>query len=175
MSLKFGILGLLADQPLHGYEVKTRFEALFGGAWDLNIGQVYTTLQRLERDHMVVDTGERGDRGKHRYRLTEEGESALQDWLSAPEAEPDQLRQTIYLKLLLIGRLVNGNLQTLLARQRRAYLQRLKDLGELERQARLGDRDDLVLLIKGAVLHTEADLKWIDVCEEELGAIHNGH
>lgn len=167
MSLKYGILGLLAEQPLHGYEVKTRYEALFGGTRELNIGQVYTTLQRLERDGLVDAVGERGDRGKQRYGLTSAGERALQDWLHQPEDEPQELRQDIYLKLLLISRLANGNLDGLLARQRRVYLQRLKDLGELERRARQNGRGDLVLLVQGAILHTEADLKWIDVCAEE--------
>jgi DNA-binding PadR family transcriptional regulator len=167
VSLKYGILGLLAEQPLHGYDVKTRYEALFAGTWDLNIGQVYTTLQRLERDGLVTEVGERGDRGKQRYGLTAAGQTALQEWMHAPEEEPQQLRQDIYLKLLLISRMANGNLDGLLARQRRVYLQRLKDLGDLERQVRAQGRDDLVLLIQGAMLHTEADLKWIDVCAEE--------
>jgi DNA-binding PadR family transcriptional regulator len=167
MSLKYGILGLLAEQPLHGYEVKTRYETLFGGTRELNIGQVYTTLQRLERDGLVGEVGERGDRGKQRYGLTDAGTSALWDWLEDAEDEPQQLRQEIYLKLLLISRLANGNLEGLLVRQRRVYLQRLKDLSELERRARREARHDLVLLVQGAILHTEADLKWIDVCAEE--------
>ena len=54
MSLRFGILGLLAEKPLHGYEVKTRFESLLGGTWEVNIGQIYSTLQRLERDGLVA-------------------------------------------------------------------------------------------------------------------------
>src|SRR5690348_1650931 len=107
MSLKFGILGLLAQQPLHGYEVKTRFEELLGGTWEVNIGQIYTTLQRLERDGLVETTGERGERGKHAYMLTQQGRAGLQDWLENPEAEPQQLREEIYVKLLLIGRLAN--------------------------------------------------------------------
>src|ERR1700693_1440837 len=92
MSLKFGILGLLAEQPLHGYEVKTRFEEMLGGTWEVNIGQIYTTLQRLERDRLVEPAGERGERGKHAYTLTEHGQTALHDWLENPESEPQQLR-----------------------------------------------------------------------------------
>src|SRR5712692_1116479 len=117
MSLKFGILGLLAEQPLHGYDVKNRFESLLGGSWDVNIGQVYTTLQRLEREGLI-------------------------------EAD--------------------GKLDQLLAAQRRVYLQRLKDLAELEQRARQAGRDDLVLLFMGALLHTEADLKWTDACADEI-------
>ena len=168
MSLKYGILGLLAEQQLHGYEVKNRFESLLGGSWEVNFGQIYTTLQRLERDHLVEAAGKRGDRGKLAYRLTANGRRALEDWLTRPESEPQQIREEIYVKLLLGARLADGHLDLLLAAQRRVYLQRLKDLSELEAQARRDGRDDLVLLYVGAILHTEADLKWTDACAEEM-------
>src|SRR5262245_2822120 len=162
MSLKFGILGLLAEQPLHAYAVKARFQDLLGGSWEVNIGQVYSTLQRLERDQLVKPAEPRGHRGKLPYRLTEEGRKALEAWLAEPDSEPQQLREEIYLKLLLAARVANGDLPTLLARQRRVYLQRLKDLALLEETARSRGRDDLALLYQGALLHTEADLKWVD-------------
>src|SRR5713101_576234 len=163
VSLKFGILGLLAEQPLHGYDVKNRFESLLGGSWEVNFGQVYMTLQRLERDGLIEADGERGDRRKLAYRLTASGRKTLDDWLSRPESEPQQLREEIYLKLLLSTRL-----DDLLMAQRRVYLQRLKDLAEFEQAARREGRDDLVLLFKGAILHTEADLKWTDACADEI-------
>jgi DNA-binding PadR family transcriptional regulator len=166
MSLRFGILGLLAEQPLHAYAVRTRFHDLLGGSWEVNIGQVYTTLQRLERDGLVEPAEPRGDRGRVPYRLTEVGRKVLETWLAEPESEPQQLREEIYLKLLLAVRVANGDLLTLLARQRRVYLQRLKDLAILEEKARSQGRDDLVLLYQGALLHTEADLKWVDACAE---------
>jgi DNA-binding PadR family transcriptional regulator len=168
MSLKFGILGLLADQPLHAYAVKARFQDLLGGSWEVNIGQVYTTLQRLERDELVEPAQPRGDRGRLPYRLTESGRKALEDWLAEPESEPQQLREEIYLKLLLAARVANGDLPALLARQRRVYLQRLRDLAVLEQEAKAQGRDDLVLLYLGAVLHTEADLKWVDACAQQI-------
>ena len=168
MSLKFGVLGLLAEQPLHGYDIKNRFEALLGGSWDVNFGQVYMTLQRLERDGLIEADGGRGDRRKLAYRLTASGRQTLDDWLSRPESEPQQLREEIYVKLLLSTRLADGRLDALLTAQRRVYLQRLKDLAELEQAARRDGRDDLVLLFKGAILHTEADLKWTDACADEI-------
>jgi DNA-binding PadR family transcriptional regulator len=166
MSLKFGILGLLAEQPLHAYSVKARFEDLLGGSWEVNIGQVYTTIQRLERDGLVEPAEPRGDRGRLPYRLTGEGRKALETWLAEPESEPQQLREAIYLKLLLAARVANGDLSALLARQRRVYLQQLKDLAVVEEEARSQGRDDLALLYKGALLHTEADLKWVDACAQ---------
>jgi DNA-binding PadR family transcriptional regulator len=168
MSLKYGILGLLSERPLHGYEVKNRFESLLGGSWEVNFGQIYTTLQRLERDQLVEAVGRRGDRGKQAYRLTEVGRQALQEWLTQPESEPQQLREEIYVKLLLSTRLANGHLDELLAAQRRVYMQRLKDLSELEERARLDGREDLVLLFMGGILHTEADLKWTDAAAQEM-------
>jgi DNA-binding PadR family transcriptional regulator len=166
MSLKFGILGLLAEQPLHAYSVKARFEDLLGGSWEVNIGQVYTTIQRLERDGLAEPAEPRGDRGRLPYRLTEVGRKALESWLAEPESEPEQLREAIYLKLLLAARVANGDLPALLARQRRVYLQRLKDLAVLEETARSQGRDDLALLYQGAILHTEADLRWVDACAQ---------
>ena len=175
MSLKYGILGLLAEEPMHGYEVKARFEALLGHTWEVNIGQVYSTLQRLERDNLVEAVGERGDRGRLAYQVTAPGRQELDRWLAEPEAQPQQLHDELFIKLVLIRRLANGNLNGLIARQRRIYLQRLRDLAELERRARAEQRPDLLLLIKGAVIHTEADIKWLDACQEEMASLEPYH
>ena len=171
MSLKYGVLGLLKGEPLHGYEVKTRFEAMLGGTWEVNIGQIYTTLQRLERDGLVRPVGSRGDRGKQSYELSPAGQQALDRWLAEADSGPQQLHEDIYVKLLLATRIANGGLQQLLARQKRAYLQRLRDLNRLEERARRDGRIDLARLVRGALLHTEADLKWIDeLSSERFGA-----
>src|SRR3979490_1296341 len=108
VSLKYGVLGLLAEEPLHGYEVKNRFEAMLGGTWEVNIGQIYTTLQRLERDGLVRPGGPRGDRGKLLYELAPEGQKALDQWLSEPDSGPQQLHEEIYVKLLPAPRTPNA-------------------------------------------------------------------
>ena len=167
MALKYGVLGLLSREPLHGYEVKNRFEAMLGGTWEVNIGQIYTTLQRLERDGLVRPVGKRGDRGKLVYELSPDGRKALDEWLSTPDSGPQQLHEDIYVKLLLATRIANGELPPMLARQKRAYLQRLRDLNRLEERARRDGRLDLARLVRGALLHTEADLKWIDELSSE--------
>ena len=171
MSLKFGLMGLLAREPLHGYEVKNRFEEMLGGTWEVNIGQIYTTLQRLERDGLVRPVGPRGDRGKLEYELSPAGRKALDEWLAEPDSGPQQLHEDIYVKLLVATRIANGDLPELLGRQKRAYLQRLRDLNRLEERARRDGRLDLARLVRGALLHTEADLKWMDeLSSERFGA-----
>jgi DNA-binding PadR family transcriptional regulator len=172
MSLKFGILGLMAEEPLHGYEIKSRFESLLGGAWEVNIGQIYATLQRLERDGLISTVGERGDRGKLAYQLTERGSQEFATWLGQPEAVPSLLHEDFSVKLLLLRRLASDDLATLLNKQRRMQLQHLRDLAAMERGARDDGRADLALIIKGAILHTEADIAWLDLCLDEVAAAH---
>ena len=169
MSLRFGVLGLLAEESLHGYEVKQRFEELFGGSWDLNIGSVYQVLQRLERDGLVEPVGDRGDRGKQLYQATAAGQSALSEWLEDVDHEPQLLRPELYVRLALSRRRAsNGSLEHLLTRQRRLYLQRLRDLADSEKDARARGQIELALLFEGGRLHAEADLKWLEACLEEL-------
>jgi len=168
VSLKYGILGLLAEQPLHGYEVKSRFEELLGGTWEVNIGQVYATFQRLERDDLIEAVGGRGDRGKLVYQLTEPGRRSLEEWLETPEAEPQQLREEVYVKLLLGNRIGNGSLGRLLSSQRSIHLQRLEDLAELVDRASSENQRGVALMLRGAILHTEAALKWLDESIEDI-------
>lgn len=169
MSLRFGVLGLLAEEPLHGYQVKQRFEEMLGGTWEVNIGSVYQALQRLERDGLVEATGDRGDRGRQAYRATDAGVSGLQEWLEDPDAQPQLLREELYVKLLLLARHPNGQLERLLNRQRHVYLQRMRDLADQEKIAREGGRPQLALLFKGGQLHTEAELKFLDAVVEGMG------
>src|ERR1700730_6474520 len=171
MSLKYGVMGLLAEESLHGYEVKNRFEEMLGGTWEVNIGQIYTTLQRLERDGLVRPAGPRGDRGKQLYELSPEGQKALKQWLAQPDSGPPPLQEYISVKLLLSKRTANGDLGGILARQKRTYLQRLRDLNGLEERARRDGRIDLARLARGALLHTGAELKWMDeLSSERFGA-----
>ena len=171
MSLRFGLLGLLTAKSLHGYEVKQQFEEMLGGTWELNVGSVYQVLQRLERDGLVEPVGDRGDRGKQLYRATAAGESALSEWLESVDEEPQLLREEIYIKVVVAAiKNRNGAMGRLLTRQRHAYLQRLRDLADSEKAARKQGRIELALLFKGGRLHTEADLKWLEACMEELKA-----
>ena len=110
--------------------------------------------------------GKRGDRGKLLYELSEQGRKNLGDWLAQAESGPQELREEIYVKLLLATRLANGNLRPLLGRQKRAYLQWLRDLDRIEARARQHGRMDLARLVRGALLHAEADIQWIDEISE---------
>ena len=103
---------------------------------------------------------------KRVYRLTDAGWDALQEWLGAPSA-PTRLRDDFFMKLVLAHSMGLADPAELIARQRAAYL---RSLGELERVLASGGADGATaLVVEGAALHLEADLKWLDRCEEVLG------
>jgi DNA-binding PadR family transcriptional regulator len=167
--MRHAVLALLADEPAHGYEIKRALEERFGSVIaPLNAGQVYTTLQRLQRDDLVADdaVAQSGRPDKRVYRLTAAGREALQEWLGAPSA-PTKLRDDFFMKLVLAHSMGLADPAELIARQRQTYL---RALGELERVLADGGADGTTaLVVEGAALHLEADLKWLDRCEEVLG------
>ncbi|MFN8585301.1 MAG: PadR family transcriptional regulator [Dehalococcoidia bacterium] len=168
--LKYPLLAFLATGPAHGYELKQSYEARFSPFRPaVNVGQVYTTLQRLERDgfvrrHGVVETGEAPAR--HLYEITEDGRGALEVWLREPVAGV-RLREDFFMKLVLARAAGLAAPAELLEGQRTAALQELHDLNELLLAPRLQDLTTQ-LLIEGAVLHLQADLRWMDLCEERM-------
>lgn len=166
--MRHAVLALLADEPAHGYEIKRALEERFGAVIaPLNAGQVYTTLQRLQRDELVADdaVAQSGRPDKRVYRLTAAGREALREWLGAPSA-PTKLRDDFFMKLVLAHSMGLADPAELIARQRAAYL---RSLGQLERVLAGGADGTEALVVEGAALHLEADLKWLDRCEEALG------
>jgi DNA-binding PadR family transcriptional regulator len=168
--MKFPILAMLASSPAHGYELKRELEQHFGAALPpLNTGQIYTSLARLERDGLVdADRVAQDSRPNKRvYRLTAQGQAALEEWVTQP-TPGTRLRDEFFMKLVLAGRAGIADPRVLIERQRGAYLQALRDLDHLSGAAN-GDWAES-LLIEGAALHLEADLKWLALCEERLTA-----
>lgn len=169
--LKHALLALLAQQPCHGYELKVTFEKTMGGLWpEINIGQVYTTLSRLERDGLVtsqvVDSpGERTD--KKVYELTHAGRLELQHWLAQPSASI-QIKNEFFVKLAFTQALGMDAAKALIARQRREYLQAIRILDDLSASPTSDGNLVSSLLIEGALLYLRAGLEWLDLCEKRI-------
>jgi DNA-binding PadR family transcriptional regulator len=168
MSIKHAILGLLADGPLHGYELKTAFEENLVPASPLNYGQVYTTLERLGRDslvaHEVVSQTERPD--KKVYALTERGRNELQTWLESPSRLDLDLRNETFLKIILARRLYDASPRRVLTVEKQSCLVRLHEVTETKACAQLeGASVQTILLLDLAILRLEAFLKWLERCE----------
>jgi DNA-binding PadR family transcriptional regulator len=167
--VRHAVLALLADRPAHGYEIKRGLEQRFGSVVaPLNAGQVYTTLGRLQRDGLVDDdaVAQNGRPNKRVYRLTGEGQEELDRWVADATPSP-RLKDDFFVKLVLAKAADIADPLELIDRQRGAYLQALRELDDVAAQA--GD-STAALLVEGAALHLEADLKWLDLCEQRLGA-----
>ncbi len=166
--MRYPVLALLAQAPAHGYELKRSLDGQFGDVWPpINVGQIYTTLSRLERDGLVQgrDVSQSGAPNKRDYEVTDEGRALLEAWVHDASATP-RLRDEFFLKLAMAKVAGVGDPMDLIERQRRRYLQALRDLENAASRSD-GESDGMAdLLVEGASLHLQADLKWLDACEQ---------
>ena len=160
MSVKQALLALLAEGDRYGYELRAEFEEATGGVWPLNIGQVYTTLERLERDGLVT-RGEADDARQVHYALTPAGRDAATAWWATPVAAGSPSRDDAALKIALAVSMPGVDAARVIDVQRAAVLSRMQDLTRA-RQAS-GERDSAWALVADAMIfRAEAEVRWLD-------------
>jgi len=167
--VRLPLLALLAKEPAHGYDLKVQLERIFGQAYPApNVGQIYITLQRLERDGLVhsQDVVQMARPNKRVYELTPAGRDALAAWVETPSDGPRN-RDDVFMKLALGPLSGAADRMSVLNRQRRHYLQMMRGLSALAAQTEASEPIPR-LLIEGAMLHLQADLDWLERCQEEL-------
>jgi DNA-binding PadR family transcriptional regulator len=172
-SVQNALLALLSQRPRHGYELRDLFEAALGGYWELNSGQIYSSLDRLARDGLVVEEGveKGGGPEKRLWALTDQGSEELATWFASPVQRDYRLRDELYLKLMLALVSQPTKARQIVIVQRRGLFQELHDL--TARRNALDARLHLarILLIDSAIMHTEAELRWLDMVEARLDDI----
>lgn len=166
--MRLPLLALLAKEPAHGYELKSQLERIFGDAYPpQNIGQIYLTLQRLEKAGLICgkDVVQAGRPNKRTYELTPAGREAVDAWLDEPSNGP-RVRDDFFMKLALSPLTGHTDRLELINRQRRHYLAQMRSLSRL---SAAGDGNPIAsLLVEGAILHVQADLDWLERCQAEL-------
>jgi DNA-binding PadR family transcriptional regulator len=163
------LLALPAKESAHGYELKQALEHTFGSAYPSpNIGQIYVTLGRLEKDGLVrnEDVTQSNRPNKRVYELTPAGHEAVAEWLDAPGDGP-RPRTDFFVKLALVPLTGTADRMTLINRQRRHCLNLMRGLSEPGHPEE-SDNPIASLLIEGAQLHLQADLEWLERCQEAL-------
>ncbi|GII87352.1 transcriptional regulator [Sphaerisporangium siamense] len=164
MSVRHGLLALLTQGPRYGYQLRAEFEASTGATWPLNIGQVYTTLSRMERDGLVAP-GEQDEQGRVVYAITEEGRAELRRWFGTPVAQADRPRDELVIKLAMAVTAGEVDVRQVVGAQRTATMRTLQDLTRAKR-AQSGAAQRLVL--DSMIFQAEAEQRWLDHCEAVL-------
>jgi DNA-binding PadR family transcriptional regulator len=160
MSVQHALLGLLEQQPHHGYDLKQLFDKYFAPDRPLAYAQVYSTLGRLEQRGQVrleaVERAEGPDR--RRFAITDDGRSELERWLFEPLLPEPHLQAALYAKVVLA--ILSGRpVEPLVDAERHAHLERMRELTAIRRDGSL----QIALLADYCLFHLEADLRWLDV------------
>lgn len=166
MSVRFGLLALLAEAPTHGYQLKTDFERRTANQWALNIGQVYTTLQRLERDGLVEALEPTDDR--HDYRITAAGRRQLDDWFITPVLAEGRPRDELTIKVLLAIAAGDIDVTGVLQRQRTASVEQLQAYTRRKAQADPQREVAFLMMLDALIFRTEAEIRWLDASEARI-------
>lgn len=175
MSVRQALLALVGQGPRHGYQLRVEFEERTGGSWPLNIGQVYTTLARLERDGLVaaMDAGPgdptAAEAGTNQvvYRATDAGQREVAAWFATPVSRTAPPRDELAIKIALAVTLPGIDVPSLVQGQRTATMASLQDLTRLKRTHAA---EDLAwsLVLDRLIFDAEAEVRWLDHCEARV-------
>lgn len=177
MSIRHSLLALLLEQPRYGYQLRGEFEERTGSTWPLNIGQVYTTLDRLERDALIEKEGDDGE-GHVFYSITDTGRAEVAKWFALPVAQTNPPRNELAIKLALALTLAEVDVAKVIQAQRTASMKSLQDYTRQRRTAAKeleaagqGGKDSSrgdaawLLVLDSLIFSTEAEVRWLDHCE----------
>ncbi|MEU1122028.1 PadR family transcriptional regulator [Streptomyces sp. NPDC005899] len=172
MSIRHGLLALLERGPRYGSQLRTEFESRTGSTWPLNVGQVYTTLSRLERDGMVAQDGE-DEAGHALYSITEDGRGELRSWFETPVDRSSPPRDELAIKLAMAVGAPGVDIRAVIQAQRGHTLKAMQDYTRLKARALAdvpADRDEVawLLVVEQLIFQAEAEARWLDHCESRL-------
>ena len=167
MSVRHAILALLASGPAHGYELKADFEAATGSGWPLNIGQVYSTLQRCERDGLATPEDGTDSQGRRPWSITAAGREFVTEWFDQHAAPTQVRRDEFSLKALIVLQAHPSQFHEVIRNQRQETMSELQELTRAK--AQLGDNDIPQLLqVDRSILLVEAQVRWLDMVEARV-------
>jgi DNA-binding PadR family transcriptional regulator len=167
MSVRHAMLALLSEGPKYGLRLREEFEDRTGEVWPLNVGQVYTTLQRLERDGLV-ESDESAEEGPQKaFRITADGEQELDAWLRTPPDLSSPPRDELVMKVLIAARMPGTDPHEVIQAHRRYLVQLMQQwtrIKEAEADGSLG----LALAVDAELFRLDSVVRWLDVADARL-------
>jgi DNA-binding PadR family transcriptional regulator len=167
MSVRHALLALLSEGPKYGLQLRQEFEARTGEVWPLNVGQVYTTLQRLERDGLDTSDDEESDGPQKGFRITGAGRTELVQWLRTPPDTDVPPRDELVIKVLVALTVPGVDVGELLQVHRRHLLETMQRYTALK-QGAADDDLGLALVVDGELFRLEAVVRWLDTADVRL-------
>jgi DNA-binding PadR family transcriptional regulator len=167
VSVRHALLALLSEGPKHGFQLRQQFEASTGDVWPLNVGQVYSTLQRLESSGLIESDDERSEGSQKSYRITGPGEAELDHWLSTPPAGTSPPRDELVIKILSALRVPRVDVRDVIQVHRRylaELMQQWTRLKEDEAEFSL----DFAVVADAELFRLESVIRWLDATESRL-------
>ena len=169
MSVRHALLALLAEGPKYGLQLREEFEARTGEVWPLNVGQVYTTLQRLERDGLAsAESDDAAQDGPQKiYRITADGEAELAGWLRTPPDMASPPRDELVMKVLVAMRVPGTNVHEVIQVHRR-YLVELMQQWTRIKEAEAESDLSLALVVDAELFRLDAVIRWLDIADGRI-------
>src|SRR6516165_4597057 len=167
MSVRHALLALLSEGPKYGLQLRQEFEARTGQVWPLNVGQVYTTLQRLERDGLVASDDTVEESPQKGFHITAEGEEELARWLRTPPDLSSPPRDELVIKVLIALRLPGVDVHEVVQAHRRYLVQLMQEWTRLKEYA--ADRDlGFGLVVDAELYRLDAVVRWLDAADGRI-------
>ena len=166
MSVRHALLALLSEGPKYGLQLREEFEARTGEVWPLNVGQVYTTLQRLERDGFVESEGA-GDGPQKAFQITESGAAELATWLRTPPDLSSPPRDELVMKVLVAIRLPATDVQGVIQDHRRYLVQLMQEWTRIKENGAESDLN-LALAVDAELFRLDSVVRWLDAVDARL-------
>jgi DNA-binding PadR family transcriptional regulator len=167
MSVRHALLALLSEEPKFGLRLRQEFEARTGEVWPLNVGQVYTTLQRLEREGHIESDDTGTDGAQKRYRLTGAGGRELDRWLRTPPDAGPPPRDELVIKVQVAARMPGVDVHEILQIHRRRLVEAMQTYTHMKADA-APDDIGLGLVADAELFRLEAQVRWLDAADARL-------
>jgi len=167
VSVPHALLALLSEGPKYGLQLRQEFEARTGEVWPLNVGQVYTTLQRLERDGLVESDGTGQDGPQKGFRITVRGGQELAGWLRTPPDLSSPPRDELVIKVLVALRVPGTDVHEVIQVHRRYVVELMQQWTRIKDDAAPGDVG-LGLAVDAELFRLDAVVRWLDAADGRL-------
>jgi DNA-binding PadR family transcriptional regulator len=167
VSVRHALLALLSEGPKYGLQLRQEFEERTGDVWPLNVGQVYTTLQRLERDGMVESDDALDDRPQKAFRITVDGEDELAEWLRTPPDLSSPPRDELVIKVLVALRLPGVDVHEVVQVHRRHLVELMQQWTRVKEDG--ADHDvGLALAVDAERFRLDSVIRWLDAADGHI-------